>query len=84
MRALRSYKMLTRKTKIAAGLYLICALAFGAWFDAMDRRYGVEPEAQSGWFDTTIAAVGWPLALPLAMASVAAGGWGRWTKFKTI
>lgn len=62
--------------------YVVIAIAFVIWQEAMDRRYGVEPEASTSALSTLAIAVVWPIGVPLSMAAVANGGWGRWTRLK--
>lgn len=60
------------------GAYLLVAVLFGWWQVAMDRQYGVLPAASKSPVPMILLALDWPLGIPLAMASVAGGGWGRW------
>lgn len=61
-----------------AGGYLLVAVLFGWWQVAMDQKYGVLPEASRSPIPMIVMSLDWPLGIPLAMASVAGGGWGRW------
>lgn len=58
--------------------YLVVAAVFGWWQIAMDNRYGVLPAASRSMVPIIIMALDWPFGIPLAMAAVAGGGWGRW------
>lgn len=58
--------------------YLFVASLFGWWQVAMDNYYGVKPGASKAFYPIVILSLEWPVGIPLAMASVVSGGWGRW------
>lgn len=59
--------------------YVIVAIFFGWWHDAMDSRYGVLPRATpQNWLLTTAAASIWPITMPIEMIIAATGGSNRW------
>ena len=65
--------------KALIGGYFAVAFIFGAWYDAMDSRYGVLPGAAKTGFASQVAfSLLWPVMLPASMAVVATGGGGRW------
>lgn len=69
-----------RMTTVIGYGYVIIAITFGVWLNAMDARYGVKFPAYSSWLATTVIAVGWPIGLPTAMLAAASDdGGGRWT-----
>lgn len=66
-------------TIILVVFYLAGFVFYGWWSDAMDKRYGVKPGASTNWFARMTLNIAWPVSMPLAMAAVVSGGWGRWT-----
>lgn len=66
-------------TYLIVAIYLIGAALFGWWQVAMDARYGVQPGASTSVVPMIALSAAWPIGVPLALASVAGGGWGRWS-----
>lgn len=60
--------------------YVVIAVISACWFDAMDRRYGVRPDALgAGFASSLIMGALWPLMLPIGLFATATGWGGRWT-----